>query len=168
MTKKASNQLNDIAPNCFSRASGLRSQAWFSNPANTDMTAIYLERTMNFGLSLDELQSGRPIIGIAQTGSDIAPCNRHHVELAVLDAAGRLQIPREYLEEFEIKRRVLIETTADGILIRKPDGNHQGEHGTSSSEQVEADAKREALQTPSSWSKMWQSVKSRFTRGLKK
>jgi dihydroxy-acid dehydratase len=83
MTKKASNQLNDIAPNCFSRASGLRSQAWFSNPANTDMTAIYLERTMNFGLSLDELQSGRPIIGIAQTGSDIAPCNRHHVELAV-------------------------------------------------------------------------------------
>ena len=59
----------------------LRSRAWFDNPANADMTALYLERTMNFGLSLDELQSGRPIIGIAQTGSDIAPCNRHHLEL---------------------------------------------------------------------------------------
>ncbi len=46
------------------------------------MTALYIERTMNFGLSRDELQSGRPIIGIAQTGSDIAPCNRHHLELA--------------------------------------------------------------------------------------
>ncbi|MCA3565468.1 MAG: dihydroxy-acid dehydratase family protein [Methylocystis sp.] len=60
----------------------LRSRAWFNNPANIDMTAIYIERTMNFGLSRDELQSGRPIIGIAQTGSDIAPCNRHHLELA--------------------------------------------------------------------------------------
>ncbi len=60
----------------------LRSQAWFDNPANADMTALYLERTMNFGLTLDELQSGRPIIGIAQTGSDIAPCNRHHLVLA--------------------------------------------------------------------------------------
>jgi dihydroxy-acid dehydratase len=60
----------------------LRSQAWFDNPANADMTALYLERTMNFGLTLEELQSGRPIIGIAQTGSDIAPCNRHHLVLA--------------------------------------------------------------------------------------
>ena len=60
----------------------LRSRAWFDNPANVDMTALYLERTMNYGLSLDELQSGRPIIGIAQTGSDITPCNRHHLELA--------------------------------------------------------------------------------------
>ncbi|KPF71215.1 dihydroxy-acid dehydratase [Bosea sp. AAP35] len=60
----------------------LRSKAWFDNPANADMTALYIERTMNFGLSRDELQSGRPIIGIAQTGSDIAPCNRHHIELA--------------------------------------------------------------------------------------
>ena len=51
----------------------LRSQAWFDNPANADMTALYLERTMNFGLGFEELQSGRPIIGIAQTGSDIAP-----------------------------------------------------------------------------------------------
>ena len=60
----------------------LRSRQWFDNPDNPDMTALYLERTMNFGLTLEELQSGRPIIGIAQTGSDIAPCNRHHIFLA--------------------------------------------------------------------------------------
>ncbi len=60
----------------------LRSRAWFDNPRNVDMTALYLERTMNYGLTLDELQSGRPIIGIAQTGSDITPCNRHHLVLA--------------------------------------------------------------------------------------
>ncbi len=60
----------------------LRSRQWFDNPDNPDMTAIYLERTMNFGLTLEELQSGRPIIGIAQTGSDISPCNRHHIFLA--------------------------------------------------------------------------------------
>jgi dihydroxy-acid dehydratase len=60
----------------------LRSRAWFNNPDNIDMTALYIERTMNFGLSREELQSGKPIIGIAQTGSDIAPCNRHHRELA--------------------------------------------------------------------------------------
>jgi dihydroxy-acid dehydratase len=60
----------------------LRSRAWFDNPVNLDMTALYLERTMNYGLTRDELQSGRPIIGIAQTGSDITPCNRHHLFLA--------------------------------------------------------------------------------------
>ena len=60
----------------------LRSRAWFNNPDNIDMTALYLERYMNFGLSLAELQSGRPIIGIAQTGSDLSPCNRHHLVLA--------------------------------------------------------------------------------------
>src|ERR1700685_3156009 len=60
----------------------LRSRAWFDDPANTDMTALYLERYMNFGLSLEELQSGKPIIGIAQTGSDLSPCNRHHLVLA--------------------------------------------------------------------------------------
>ncbi|MGH6815593.1 MAG: dihydroxy-acid dehydratase, partial [Hyphomicrobiaceae bacterium] len=64
------------------QARKLRSQAWFDNPANADMTALYLERTMNYGLTLEELQSGRPIVGIAQTGSDIAPCNRHHIALA--------------------------------------------------------------------------------------
>ncbi|HVZ29572.1 MAG TPA: IlvD/Edd family dehydratase [Asticcacaulis sp.] len=60
----------------------LRSRAWFDNPDNADMTALYLERYMNFGLSLEELQSGKPIIGIAQTGSDLSPCNRHHLVLA--------------------------------------------------------------------------------------
>jgi len=59
-----------------------RSSAWFDNPANVDMTALYLERYLNFGLSLEELRSGRPIIGIAQTGSDLSPCNRHHLVLA--------------------------------------------------------------------------------------
>jgi dihydroxy-acid dehydratase len=60
----------------------LRSQAWFDNPDNPDMTALYLERYLNYGLTRGELQSGKPIIGIAQTGSDISPCNRVHVELA--------------------------------------------------------------------------------------
>lgn len=63
-------------------ASPLRSRAWFDNPENIDMTALYLERYLNFGLSLEELRSGKPIIGIAQTGSDLSPCNRHHVVLA--------------------------------------------------------------------------------------
>ncbi len=68
--------------NTSGKRTKLRSQAWFDNPDNIDMTALYIERQMNFGLSRAELQSGRPIIGIAQTGSDIAPCNRHHLELA--------------------------------------------------------------------------------------
>lgn len=59
-----------------------RSRAWFDNIANPDMTALYLEGYMNYGFSLDELQSGRPVIGIAQTGSDLSPCNRHHMALA--------------------------------------------------------------------------------------
>lgn len=63
-------------------AASLRSRAWFDNPDNIDLTALYLERYMNFGLSQEELQSGKPIIGIAQTGSDLSPCNRHHLELA--------------------------------------------------------------------------------------
>ncbi|MBB6248294.1 IlvD/Edd family dehydratase [Rhodanobacter sp. A1T4] len=60
----------------------LRSRAWFDNPDNIDMTALYLERYLNFGLSMEELRSGKPIIGIAQTGSDLSPCNRHHLVLA--------------------------------------------------------------------------------------
>jgi dihydroxy-acid dehydratase len=60
----------------------LRSQLWFDNPDNPGMTALYLERYLNFGLTLDELRAGKPIIGIAQTGSDLSPCNRHHLELA--------------------------------------------------------------------------------------
>ena len=63
-------------------AARLRSRAWFDNPDNIDMTSLYLERYLNFGLSLDELRSGKPIIGIAQTGSDLSPCNRHHLVLA--------------------------------------------------------------------------------------
>ncbi|MEP4034749.1 IlvD/Edd family dehydratase [Roseibium polysiphoniae] len=60
----------------------LRSTAWFDNPDNPGMTALYIERYLNFGLTREELQSGKPIIGIAQTGSDLSPCNRHHIELA--------------------------------------------------------------------------------------
>ncbi|QPC86699.1 dihydroxy-acid dehydratase [Mesorhizobium sp. NBSH29] len=70
-----------------------RSQEWFDNPHNPGMTALYLERYLNFGLTRDELQSGKPLIGIAQTGSDLSPCNRHHIELAKrvrsgIEAAG--------------------------------------------------------------------------------
>src|SRR5256885_7630920 len=64
------------------QAKRLRSRAWFDNPDNPDMTALYLERYLNFGLTREELQSGKPIIGIAQTGSDLSPCNRHHMVLA--------------------------------------------------------------------------------------
>ena len=56
-----------------------RSQQWFNNPDNQEMTALYLERYLNYGLTREELQSGKPIIGIAQTGSDLSPCNRHHI-----------------------------------------------------------------------------------------
>lgn len=72
----------------------LRSREWFDNPDSPDMTALYIERYLNYGLSLDELQSGRPIIGIAQSGSDLVPCNRHHLALAarvrdgIRDAGG--------------------------------------------------------------------------------
>ncbi|NLU96952.1 dihydroxy-acid dehydratase [Marinomonas sp. UCMA 3892] len=77
----------------------LRSQQWFDDPSHADMTALYVERYMNQGLTREELQSGRPIIGIAQTGSDLTPCNRHHVQLAqrikegIRDAGG---IPMEF------------------------------------------------------------------------
>src|ERR1700732_3447431 len=60
----------------------LRSQMWFNNPDNPGMTAIYLERYLNYALTTAELTAGNPIIGIAQTGSDLSPCNRHHLELA--------------------------------------------------------------------------------------
>lgn len=60
----------------------LRSQKWFNNPDDPEMTALYIERYLNYGLTRDELQSGMPIIGIAQTGSDLSPCNRHHIELS--------------------------------------------------------------------------------------
>ena len=77
----------------------LRSEDWFNDPSQPDQTAIYLERYLNYGLTREELQSGKPIIGIAQTGSDLTPCNRHHIELAkrvregIRDAGG---IPFEF------------------------------------------------------------------------
>ncbi|WP_367846569.1 IlvD/Edd family dehydratase [Rhodoferax sp. WC2427] len=76
-----------------------RSRDWFADPQRSDMTALYLERFMNYGLTPEELRSGRPIIGIAQTGSDLSPCNRIHVDLArrvregIRDAGG---IPMEF------------------------------------------------------------------------
>ncbi len=66
----------------------LRSQLWFNNPGNPGMTALYLERYLNFGLTREELTCGKPIIGIAQSGSDLSPCNRHHLELAPRVRAG--------------------------------------------------------------------------------
>jgi xylonate dehydratase len=84
----------------------LRSQLWFDNPDNPGMTALYLERYLNFGITRDELTSGRPIIGIAQTGSDLSPCNRHHLELAqrvragIRDAGGiPLEFPTHPIQE---------------------------------------------------------------------
>jgi dihydroxy-acid dehydratase len=65
-----------------------RSQLWFDNPDNPGMTALYLERYLNYGLTREELTSGKPIIGIAQTGSDLSPCNRHHLQLAERVRAG--------------------------------------------------------------------------------
>jgi len=90
--------------------------------------------------------------------------DEHHlVELAVVDAAGRLQIPREYLEKFNIRRRVQVELTDSGILIRPPEKEHHShEHGSSSGEQEPAE--REAIQASSNLLKLWQSLKSRFTR----
>ena len=60
----------------------MRSRRWFDEPADPAMTALYLERYMNYGITPEELRGGKPIIGIAQTGSDLSPCNRHHIELA--------------------------------------------------------------------------------------
>ena len=85
---------------------GLRSRAWFNNPDNADMTALYVERYLNFGLSLEEIQGGRPIIGIAQSGSDLVPCNRHHLVLAervkagIIEAGGLpIEFPTHPLQE---------------------------------------------------------------------
>ncbi|WP_102107343.1 IlvD/Edd family dehydratase [Oceaniglobus roseus] len=84
----------------------LRSQKWFNNPDNPEMTALYLERYLNYGLTRAELQSGKPIIGIAQTGSDLSPCNRHHIELSkrvrdgVIAAGGTvIEIPVHPIQE---------------------------------------------------------------------
>ena len=82
-----------------SRSLKLRSQLWFDDPADPGMTALYVERYLNAGITREELQSGKPIIGIAQTGSELSPCNRIHVGLAdrvkagIRDAGG---IPIEF------------------------------------------------------------------------
>src|SRR3712207_2924502 len=76
-----------------------RSRDWFDDPERMDQAALYLERFMNYGLTPEELRSGKPIVGIAKTGSDLVPCNRHHLELArrvrdgIRDAGG---IPMEF------------------------------------------------------------------------
>ena len=84
----------------------LRSQLWFDEASHPGMTALYLERYLNYGLTLDELRSGRPIIGIAQSGSDLVPCNRHHLALAqrvkegIRDTGGiGLEFPMHPLQE---------------------------------------------------------------------
>ena len=84
----------------------LRSQSWFDNPDDLNMTALYFERYLNFGFTRHELTSGRPIIGIAQTGSDLSPCNRHHLDLArrvregIRDAGGiALEFPCHPIQE---------------------------------------------------------------------
>ena len=79
----------------------LRSRWWFDNPEHPGTTALCIERYMNYGITLEELTSGKPIIGIAQSGSDLTPCNRHHIELVKrvkdgIRAAG--DDPTEYLE----------------------------------------------------------------------
>jgi dihydroxy-acid dehydratase len=78
----------DIKKSQGSKSRRLRSQLWFDNPENPSMTALYLERYLNYGLTRAELTSGRPIVGIAQTGSDLSPCNRHHLQLAERVRAG--------------------------------------------------------------------------------
>src|SRR5258708_38991740 len=85
----------------------LRSRQWFANPKNPNMTALYLERYMNWGLKREELQAGKPIIGIAQSGSDLSPCNRHH-----LDPAHRVRegIPEPGAIAFEFPGHPIPET----------------------------------------------------------
>jgi dihydroxy-acid dehydratase len=84
----------------------LRSRLWFDNPDNREMTALYLERYLNYGLTREELQGNKPIIAIAQTGSDLSPCNRHHLELerrvrdGIIAAGGvPLQVPVHPIQE---------------------------------------------------------------------
>ena len=84
----------------------LRSRLWFDNPENREMTALYLERYLNYGLTREELQGNKPIIAIAQTGSDLSPCNRHHIELAkrvrdgIIEAGGvPMEVPVHPIQE---------------------------------------------------------------------
>jgi ABC-type lipoprotein export system ATPase subunit len=98
-------------------------------------------------------------VRVQKTDSD----EHHLVELAVVDAAGRLQIPREYLEQFNIRRRVQVELTEAGILIRPPEREHHShDHGTHRGEQESSEP--EGVEASSGWSNVWRSLKSRFTR----
>ncbi|MCA1774496.1 MAG: dihydroxy-acid dehydratase, partial [Loktanella sp.] len=88
------------------RPENLRSRQWFNNPDDQEISALYLERYLNYGLTREELQSNRPIIAIAQTGSDLSPCNRHHLELAkrvrdgIIEAGGvPLEVPVHPIQE---------------------------------------------------------------------
>ena len=88
------------------KSSQLRSRQWFNNPDDAEMTALYTERYLNYGLTREELRDGRPIIAIAQTGSDLSPCNRHHLELAkrvrdgIISAGGLpMEIPVHPIQE---------------------------------------------------------------------
>lgn len=88
------------------KSENLRSRQWFANPSDPEMTALYLERYLNYGLTREELQSGKPIIAIAQTGSDLSPCNRHHLELAkrvrdgIIAAGGTaIEVPVHPIQE---------------------------------------------------------------------
>ena len=90
----------------MAKKTDLRSQKWFNNPENPEMTALYLERYLNYGLTREELQSGKPIIAIAQTGSDLSPCNRHHIELSkrvrdgIIAAGGTcIEVPVHPIQE---------------------------------------------------------------------
>src|ERR1044072_2797139 len=92
----------------------LRSLEWFNNPHNPGMTALYLERYLNYGLTREELQSGKPIIGIAQTGNDLSPCNRHHLDLAKPVRDG-IRAPRALARGGRGARRA-----AGGIAMESP------------------------------------------------
>jgi dihydroxy-acid dehydratase len=97
---------DDVARGGAAQGEQLRSRRWFDDPSDPGMTALYLERYMNYGITREELQSGKPIIGIAQTGSDLSPCNRHHLQLAsrvrdgIRDAGGiPLEFPMHPIQE---------------------------------------------------------------------
>nr|WP_093928225.1 IlvD/Edd family dehydratase [Sulfitobacter dubius] len=84
----------------------LRSRDWFAREGDPEMSALYLERYLNYGLTREELQGGRPIIAIAQTGSDLSPCNRHHIELTkrvregIIAAGGTcIEVPVHPIQE---------------------------------------------------------------------
>ena len=111
----------------------LRSRAWFDNPHNPGMTAIYIERYLNYGLTIEELQAGKPVIGIAQTGSDLSPCNRHHIELAKrvrdgITAAGGVafEFPTHPIQETgkRISRSCLTNHLAITMRDRFPETRH--------------------------------------------